>query len=485
MNREMLRKKMLGCFLGKSVGGTLGAPYEGCEGPLALTYYDPVPTDMIPNDDLDLQVLWADKLAKQAKPVVDRDLFGQAWLDHVQFPWSEYGICIRNLRMGIPATHAGSYDNWFVDGLGAAIRSEIWACLAPGDPKLAAAYMREDAMLDHKDNGLHAAVFLAVLESMAFVESDINKLLDAAMAEIPADSKLYQAVHDTRVWCDQGRTFTEVFTLIMKHYGHEDFTNCVMNFCFSVMALILGKGNFEDTICLAVNCGKDADCTGATVGSIIGMIDPEGIPERWLKPIGRKLVLSPPIVGINPPATLDDFVDQLLDLKDKVSLRPARADEKVDWGKYALTAECGLFKGWYRLDDRKTVAKFPVGKTVMRTFAGSNGFIEANEVPINSLYMMKFKFQLKTDRKVRVMFCTPSLSRVWIDGAFAFGRDGGWCQPSFHHCPINQFADLDLKAGEHEFLVGVAPFADERLITWTIGVGDAKDMQWIPDALVY
>ena len=63
LSQDTLRKKMLGCFLGKSAGGTLGQPYEGWEGPLGLTYYDPVPTDMIPNDDLDLQVLWADCLA--------------------------------------------------------------------------------------------------------------------------------------------------------------------------------------------------------------------------------------------------------------------------------------------------------------------------------------------------------------------------------------------------------------------------------------
>ena len=113
LSQDTLRKKMLGCFLGKSAGGTLGQPYEGWEGPLGLTYYDPVPTDMIPNDDLDLQVLWADCLARQAEPVVDRDLFGRAWVEHVHFPWSEYGIAIRNLKLGIPATWSGRYDNWF------------------------------------------------------------------------------------------------------------------------------------------------------------------------------------------------------------------------------------------------------------------------------------------------------------------------------------------------------------------------------------
>lgn len=484
ISQDTLRKKMLGCFLGKSAGGTLGQPYEGWEGPLGLTYYDPVPTDMIPNDDLDLQVLWADCLARQAEPVVDRDLFGRAWVEHVHFPWSEYGIAIRNLKLGIPATWSGRYDNWFRDGLGAAIRSEIWACLAPGDPELAAKFMREDAMVDHVGEGVNAAVFLAVLESAAFVESDMEKLLDTALAAIPAECGIARAVRDTRRWCAQNRTWSEVFELIKTHYGSEDFTNTVMNFGFSVMALLMGKGDFGKTVCFAVNCGKDADCTGATVGAILGLIDPEGIPEEWLRPIGRKLVLSPTIVGITPPETLDDFVDQLLSLRERVRLRTAPDAPEPDWSRFALTAECGLFDRWIRYDDRKNPPVMPE-KTVLRTFPGSNGSIEAGEVPLNALYLMRFRFHLAKPQRVRVMFCTASLSRVWVDGAFAFGRDGGWCQPSFHHCPINQFADLDLAAGEHTLTAGVAPAGDEEEIRWTVGIGDAADFQWIPDALIY
>ena len=118
------REKVLGCWLGKAVGGTLGQPYEGCNGPLDLSYYNPVPEGMIPNDDLDLQVLWACVLDGMAEPLIDRDVFSAAWLKNVNFPWDEYGIAIRNLRNGIKAPHSGNYGNWFKDGLGAAIRSE-------------------------------------------------------------------------------------------------------------------------------------------------------------------------------------------------------------------------------------------------------------------------------------------------------------------------------------------------------------------------
>ena len=37
------RKKVRGCFIGKSVGGTLGMPFEGNLNVNEVTYYDPVP----------------------------------------------------------------------------------------------------------------------------------------------------------------------------------------------------------------------------------------------------------------------------------------------------------------------------------------------------------------------------------------------------------------------------------------------------------
>ena len=113
MNDRIYREKVMGCWLGKAVGGTLGQPFEGCDGPMDLSFYDPVPTDMVPNDDLDLQVLWCCVMDRMEHPAVDRKILADAWLNHVDFPWDEYGIAIRNLKMGIPAPFSGSYDNWF------------------------------------------------------------------------------------------------------------------------------------------------------------------------------------------------------------------------------------------------------------------------------------------------------------------------------------------------------------------------------------
>lgn len=482
MNQNEYRKKVMGCWLGKAAGGTLGQPYEGCDGPLNLDYYNPVPTDMIPNDDLDLQVLWVYALNQAASPVVDRDILADAWLNHVAFPWDEYGIAIRNLRNGIRPPLSGSYDNWFKDGLGAAIRSEIWACLAPGEPEKAAAFAYEDACVDHTGDGIYAEQFFAALESMAFIESDLDKLLDAGLKIIPGDSRLAAAVKNTREWCRISDDAMGIRKQILQKYGNENFTDVVMNIPFAVMALILGKGDFSKTVCLAVNCGRDADCTTASVGAIMGIINPDGIDEKWLKPIGRKLVINDGITGITHPSTLDGFTDQVAALRERVSLRDSQTGpDSSAVNKQKIKAETGIFKSWFAQDSGKFSPKLNEPVKICE-FSGNYGQLPASEIPVDSIYMMRFHFYLKKRRKVRIMFNSRSNNRVWIDGKYVFGRERGRMAPSFHRAPLNQFADMDLKAGQHEFLVGIAPVGNEQEISWVIGVGDAETKQWLPNA---
>ncbi|MFR6641500.1 MAG: ADP-ribosylglycohydrolase family protein [Christensenellales bacterium] len=43
-----------------------------------------------------------------------------------------------------------------------------------------------------------------------------------------------------------------------------------------------GEGDFAKSVCLAVNCGEDSDCTAGTLGSILGIIAGESnLPEKW------------------------------------------------------------------------------------------------------------------------------------------------------------------------------------------------------------
>ena len=59
-NEVSFESAVRGCWLGKNIGGTLGAPFEGKEEMQDVQFY--VQKDLFgntePNDDLDLQLLW-------------------------------------------------------------------------------------------------------------------------------------------------------------------------------------------------------------------------------------------------------------------------------------------------------------------------------------------------------------------------------------------------------------------------------------------
>ena len=60
--------------------------------------------------------------------------------------------------------------------MGAAIRSEVWACLCPGDPALAVSLAREDACVDHVRDGVEASSFTdRTLESAAAIEEKADR----------------------------------------------------------------------------------------------------------------------------------------------------------------------------------------------------------------------------------------------------------------------------------------------------------------------
>jgi hypothetical protein len=57
LGREEFSDKVPACWMGKNIGGTLGAPWECITWTHALEYYEPVPYGSAPNDDLDLQLV--------------------------------------------------------------------------------------------------------------------------------------------------------------------------------------------------------------------------------------------------------------------------------------------------------------------------------------------------------------------------------------------------------------------------------------------
>ena len=183
LNRAQLRDKIYGCWLGKNIGGTLGGPYETRRDILDIQGYLTPAGEPLANDDLDLQLVWLKAVQERGPLGITAAALGEYWLNYISAPWSEYGISKANQRAGLPPPLSGMYNNPWKDSNGAWIRSEIWACLAPGCPDVAIRLAYEDASVDHGGaEGMYAEIFTAAVESAAFVVSDRETLIRIGLA---------------------------------------------------------------------------------------------------------------------------------------------------------------------------------------------------------------------------------------------------------------------------------------------------------------
>lgn len=320
LNEKDFRNKVFGGWLGKNIGGTLGTPMEGRKELLNLSFYPVLPDKPLENDDLDLQLVWLHALEQYGARLTSKEL-GQELVEHMFNPSDEYGFAVSNLRRGIHAPVSGWFNNPFSDCMGSPIRSEIWAMVAPGAPGVAAYYAYQDAIVDHAGGeGVYGEIFFAAIESAAFLEQDRDTLIALGLSYIPPDCRTATAVKGVMDCCNAGMTWIEARDWVLQHYGHHNFTDAPQNIAFTILGWLYGK-NFEDAILKAVNCGYDTDCTAATLGSILGIIQgADCLPEKWVKPIGHSVVVSPMVKGFPAPSDLEELTDRTLAIAREVIL---------------------------------------------------------------------------------------------------------------------------------------------------------------------
>ena len=75
----------------------------------------------LPNDDLELQLVWLEALERHGAALTCRDL-GEVWKKRIHHGCDEYSIAVYNLTHGLTPPATGYCNNFFADGMGAAIR---------------------------------------------------------------------------------------------------------------------------------------------------------------------------------------------------------------------------------------------------------------------------------------------------------------------------------------------------------------------------
>lgn len=186
------------------------------------------------------------------------------------------------------ASHKNPYREW----IGAQIRGDYFGYINPGNPELAAEMAYRDACISHTKNGIYGEMFVAAMLAAAAVTNNMEQIVLAGMAQIPATSRLYKELEKVLADYRAGLDYMDIFAKINKDYKQYEGFAChtIPNAMIVAAALLCGRGDYAKSICLAVQVGYDTDCNGATVGSVVGLAQGiNAIPEYWQQPTHNTL----------------------------------------------------------------------------------------------------------------------------------------------------------------------------------------------------
>src|SRR5919112_6054077 len=235
---------------------------------------------------------------------------GQTWLNYIierkTILWwgglgnsTEHTAYLR-LKRGIPAPRSGSIalnGQVVAEQIGSQIFIDGWAMVAPGDPELAAELAGRAARVSHDGEAIYGAQVVAAMEAQAFVESDIQKLIDTGLSVIPPDSIIARLIYDVREWHAAEPDWRKTRELIVQHYGYDKFGgNCHMvpNHALIIHSLLHGDDDFRKSLMITNTAGWDTDCNSGNVGCLLGIKNGLGGFESgpdWRGPVADRLYL--------------------------------------------------------------------------------------------------------------------------------------------------------------------------------------------------
>lgn len=328
-SKSTLRDKIYGCWVGKNIGGTIGTPFEGKREILDVKGFTSEKGEPLPNDDLDLQLAWLRCIDELGPEQVNSKTLGEYWLSFVKPHWNEYGVCKSNMRAGfLPPVSGELFNEEWQNSNGAWIRTEIWASLYPGQVEKAIRYSFEDASVDHGfGEGTYAAIFVAAVESAAYVINDVRMLIKIGLSKIPEDSRVSRAVRLVVDEFDKGTDWKTVRGMLVEQSADIGWFQAPANVAYCILGLLYGKGDFKNSILLAVDCGDDTDCTGATVGAVLGILyGASKLPADWKEYIGDSIVSGSLLFGHGRfPKSCTELTDCVMNMHG-VTLRTSIQD---------------------------------------------------------------------------------------------------------------------------------------------------------------
>ncbi len=283
--------KMKGGWIGQMAGVGWGQPTEfKVKGAI-------IPEDKMPpwnpgminqhnNDDCYVEMTFLRTLEQHGWDVSIR----QAGIDFANsgYPlWHANKAGRDNVRAGIAPPDSGHPRfNAHADDIDYQIEADYSGIIAPGMPNTTIALGEKFGRLMNYGDGVYAGQFIGAMYGEAFFESDVQKIIAAALRCIPAESQYAGMVRDVLGWFKENPDdWRKTWQCVEEKY-HKDpkFTHGLcskpggegassidvkLNGAYVIMGLLYGRGDPDKTILIACRSGQDSDCNPSNAAGVL------------------------------------------------------------------------------------------------------------------------------------------------------------------------------------------------------------------------
>lgn len=306
MSRDELMDKIKGAWAGQTIGCTYGGPTEFRYNGVMIDdsvqiawpdgyirwYYENSPGLY---DDVYMDLTFVNVFDEEGldAPI---ESFQQAFA-HADYPlWHANQQARYNILNGLVSPASGHWMiNPHADDIDFQIEADYAGIMAPGMVNAAVHYTDDIGHIMNYGDGWYGGVYVAAMYSLAFVNDDMEYVVEEALKVIPEQSRYWRCMNDVIQWHkehpDDWKSCWEMCA--QKHstdIGCPDGVltefniDAVINSAYILIGLLYGDGDFERTMEISTRCGYDSDCNPASAAGILGaMLGYSGIPEKFMK----------------------------------------------------------------------------------------------------------------------------------------------------------------------------------------------------------
>ena len=287
----MAEAQIVGSILGTAIGDSIGLPYEGLSRRRAERLLGPPDRHRfffgrgMVSDDTEHTCMLAQSLIGSGG---DPDAFGRqlAWGFRLWVLGLPAGIGFATLRsvlklwLGVGPEKSGIHSA----GNGPAMRAAIIGAAVDDGAKLTR-LVRSSTRITHTDPRAECGALAVALAAQMACQSEVvpgAAFLDRFRTHSDGgDGELEGLIEAVIRAADKGRSTADFAASLGLAKGVSGFV------CHTVPvalhAWLTNQRDFRSAVRAVIQCGGDADSTGAIVGGIVGAsVGREGIPEEWL-----------------------------------------------------------------------------------------------------------------------------------------------------------------------------------------------------------